>query len=595
MIRISHVLIAGLLMACLGCGESRPQTSDIRDAIQDIVQGDTTSSGRAEEASALGDSESVHNFYEQRGFDPAFVDVSTEQQNVRAALTELCAAEEHGLNRADYLTEALQQSIEQAFAEDAPSDSVRTRRLAALDVALASTLLDYTSDVITGRVNPTDFGDSWQTPVHTIDPARMLAQAVADDSLGSISERVSSTHPEYAALREELSRYRSIASQGGWATVSQGEALTEGATGERVEAVVRRLAASGDLDSTMLVDSQALNDTTTLSETTTADDSRSPSDSTLEYDERIAEAVRSFQQRHGLETDGVVGESVIQAMNVPADERARQIELNLERWRWIPAQLGGRYIYVNIPAFELHAFEDGTEQMSMAVVVGEEYDDQATPVFSDTMEYVVFNPYWNIPQSIAEEEILPNAREDDGYLEQNRYEIATSWSEDAEVVPPTPENLDMVESGRYRLRQQPGPQNALGRIKFMFPNEFNIYLHDTPEDYLFERAQRAYSHGCIRVERPVELGDFVFTSDEWDADDIRSAIDSGERQIQNLQSPLPVYILYWTAFVDAEGRMNFREDLYGSDDELDEALRQSAPGESAVPCETLLSALDTDS
>lgn len=584
MIRISRVLIAGMLLAFLACGESRPQSSDVRDAIREVVQGDTTGGSRATQTSAPG--ESLHSFYEQRGFEPAFV---MERRNVRAALVELCGAEEHGLNKGDYLSEGLQRHIEQAFAADAPSDSVHAQRLAALDVALASTLLEYTSDVITGRVNPTEFGDSWQTPVHSIDPATVLGQAVADDSLGRISTRVSGAHPEYGALREELDRYRSIESRGGWPTVPEGEALAEGATDERVEALVRRLAASGDLDSTMVEEARAPNDTTTLSDTTAA------AASALEYDERIADGVRTFQERHGLEPDGVAGESVIQAMNVPAGERARQIELNLERWRWIPAQLGGRYIYVNIPAFELHAFENGTEQMSMAVVVGEEYDDQATPVFADTMEYVVFNPYWNIPQSIAEEEILPNAREDDGYLEQNRYEIATSWSDDAEVVPPTPENLDRVESRRYRLRQQPGPQNALGRIKFMFPNEFNIYLHDTPEDYLFERAQRAYSHGCIRVERPIELGDFVLTSAEWDADRIRSAIESGERQIHNLQNPLPVYILYWTAFVDAEGRMNFREDLYGSDGELDEALRRAAPDEGAVSCDTLLAALESDS
>lgn len=551
---VFNCLVAVTLFACFGCTNKSPPPQDLQSSIRAIVES--------------GGSGHVQTFYGQRGFEPAFVTLSQETQKVEEAIRLLCRADRQGLNPGAYLDASLRRHVERAYASDVESDSVRSRRLAELDVALASTLMEYSSDVITGRVDPQEFGSAWKTPVYEIDPARVLAEAVASGSVQEIPQRVSGARQQYEQLVPALQQYRVIAQRGGWPTVPDGEVLSEGATGERVEAVMRRLAASGDLDSTMLADS------------------------TLEYTSRVADAVRNFQKRHGLEQDGAVGESVIQAMNVPASERVRQIELNLERWRWIPANLGGRYLYVNIPAFELHAFSGGNEQLSMPVVVGKEYDDSATPVFSDTMEYVVFNPYWNIPQSIATEEILPKA--DGSYLADNNYEIVTGWGEGAEVVPATAQNMSLVESGRYRLRQQPGPQNALGQIKFMFPNEFDIYLHDTPAKHLFERAERAFSHGCIRVERPVELAEFVFTSGGWSAEQIRSRIESRERSVEYLESPVPVYILYWTAFVDAQGRVNFREDLYGNDQELGAALAGQGPSGSEVSCEALLALLQPE-
>ena len=549
-------LFAAALFWCFGCGSNSPQSQDVQLPIQSVVE--------------AADSGHVQTFYSQRGFEPAFVSTSQETQGVENAIKLLCRADQQGLNPASYLTPGLRQHVKRAYAAEVESDSVRARRLAELDVALASTLMEYSSDVVSGRVNPKEFGSAWKTPVYDIDPARVLAEAVSSRSLQNIPQRVSGARQQYEQLVAALETYREIAARGGWTTVPGGEAITEGTTGSRVEAVIRRLAATADLDSTMMADS------------------------TYEYTSSVSDAVSNFQERHGLAQDGIVGESVIQAMNVPATERVRQLELNLERWRWIPANLGGRYIYVNIPAFELHAFEGGSEQLSMRVVVGEEYNDRATPVFSDTMEYVVFNPYWNIPQSIASEEILPKARENPSYLAANNYEIVTGWGEGAEVVSASAENMDLVESGSYRLRQEPGPENSLGQIKFMFPNQFDIYLHDTPAEHLFDRADRAFSHGCIRVERPADLGAFVFTGSDWTAQRIRDRIQSQERSVENLESPVPVYILYWTAFVDSEGRVNFRNDLYGNDQELAAALAEQAPDENGVSCDALLALMQPE-
>jgi murein L,D-transpeptidase YcbB/YkuD len=358
--------------------------------------------------------------------------------------------------------------------------------------------------------------------------------------------------------------------KGGWPLVPDGEQINSDDTGPRVAALIARLAATGDIDSSFVA--------------ATADSAR--------YTERIARGVERFQERHGMEADGIAGEEVIRIMNVDVDARIRQIELNLERWRWIPPHLGSRYVYVNVPAFELHAVENGEEAMSMAVVVGEEYQDNATPVFSDTMEYVVFNPYWNVPEAIASTEILPEARDDPDYLSENGYEIVAGWDEGADVVSPDRDALDLVESGEYRIRQVPGPQNALGHVKFMFPNDFNIYLHDTPEEHLFDRARRAYSHGCIRVERPVDLADFVFSSDELGSESIRRRMDSGEQATEYIDDPLPVYILYWTAFVDDDGRVNFREDIYDNDSALLEALDALVPAGEGISCESIVVALD---
>lgn len=564
----SAVLLAAALVLC-ACGVGSNSEADeqrIKESITHLVRNESAS------YSVTGEDEfrdEVHAFYEQREYRPAWVSGADSRKRLNEVLDVFCRADQEGLRRGDYVNAALQRRIDQAYNGETDVDSIRAQALAELDLTVTHTLMDYASDLLTGRVDPREIGTAWKTPVDEFDVIEVLTDTTSDAPLNALSRHLNEQHSEYGELRQALERYRGIAARGGWPNVPAGEALTEGDAGPRVASLIERLAATGDVDSSMIP---------------TSPDS-------AQYSAAISSGVERFQRRHGIEIDGIAGETLIQRMNDPVEERVRQLELNLERWRWIPSQLGNRYVYVNVPAYELHAFDGGEEVLSMAVVVGEQYEDNATPVFSDTMEYVVFNPYWNVPKSIASEEIVPNARDDRDYLVRNNYEVVAGWQEGADVLDPRSADLDLVENGTHRIRQKPGPQNALGRIKFMFPNEFAIYLHDTPEEHLFQRAERAYSHGCIRIERPVEFGEYVFTSEEWTAARIQQRIDSREHGTEYLESPLPVYILYWTAFVDDEGLVNFREDIYGNDEALDAALQAEMPATDPVPCDSLTAAL----
>ena len=261
------------------------------------------------------------------------------------------------------------------------------------------------------------------------------------------------------------------------------------------------------------------------------------------YDRDLAAAVAVFQQRHSINVDSSLGSETIESMNVPASYRLGEIAANMERYRWLPRTFGTRYIFVNVPAFKLEAFDSGQKVLEMKVIVGQEYQDKATPVFSDSMETVVFRPYWDVPPSIAAKEIFPKGS---GYIARENMEVYN-------------------DHGRTAVRQRPGPKNALGFVKFLFPNDFNIYLHDTPNHALFEKDVRAFSHGCIRVEKPTELAEWVLG---WPADKVEQAMHDGpdDRGVR-LPRKIPVYITYFTAYIN-DGQLYFGNDLYGRDDKL---------------------------
>ena len=328
--------------------------------------------------------------------------------------------------------------------------------------------------------------------------------------------------------------------------------LEPGARAPEVELLRRHLAARGDLASE-LAQPQAEADL---------------------FDQPLVAALLHFQQRHGLEPDGRLGKKTVAALNVSAAERVRQIELNLERWRWLPQDLGARYILVNIPDFSLRVVEQGQQVLAMKVIVGKSY--RRTPVFSDTMRYLVINPYWEVPPRLAVEDKLPEIRKDVDFLSRNHIRVLRGWgSEEAEVDPKT---VDWARLGKgnfpYRLRQDPGPQNALGQVKFMFPNKFDVYLHDTPSRELFRRTERDASSGCIRVEKPVDLADYLLQGvPGWSHERLLSTIASGREMMVPLPAPIQVHLLYWTTWADEQGTVHFRRDLYGRDNSLDAALR----------------------
>jgi murein L,D-transpeptidase YcbB/YkuD len=283
------------------------------------------------------------------------------------------------------------------------------------------------------------------------------------------------------------------------------------------------------------------------------------------YDENLEAAIKSFQARHGLEADGIIGKSVIDALNIPLSKRIEQIVVNMERLRWMPRSFSteSNYLLVNIPEFMLHVYENNKKQWDCNVVVGER--ENKTVIFTGTLKYIVFSPHWNVPESIVKEEILPEIEKDPTYLEKQELEITGE------------------RNGTPVIRQKPGSENSLGLVKFMFPNTHNIYLHDSPAKELFKENTRAFSHGCIRVSEPVELATYLLREDpSWDQSKIIEAMNTGEEKYVTLKNKVPVYITYFTAWVDDEGRLNFRKDIYDNDARLARMILKSQEAATAM-------------
>jgi len=497
----------------------------------------------------------VATFYTSRDYTPVWFDESGQARPaVQALLESFSRANREGLAVADYGHDALATRTRQLDG-DGQSDAMDPASIAALDTRLSMAFVAYAMDLHRGRVGARNRGSRWHNDLPAVDYAGALARAAQDGDVDAALASLRPPHDGYTLLVKALADYREIVANGGWPTIADGELLSTGMSDPRVPALREHLRITGDLST----------------RTTGADTPVSN-----RFDTALADALKQFQRRHGLSADGRLGPNTRAALNVPAERRTRQIEINLERWRWLPADLGDRYIMVNIPDYRLRAFDDSKPALSMNVIVGKSYDDRATPVFSDRMRYVIFRPYWNIPDSIATEEILPEARRDHGYLARKNYQIVPVFGPNAEPMPVTDANLDRVENGGLHLRQTSGPHNSLGLIKFMFPNEYAVYLHDTPADQLFSRTQRDFSHGCVRVQDPAALARFVLEGrPEWeDAARIDRALHEGSRQRVDLAQSIPVYLIYWTAFVSDEG-VQFRNDLYSHDDELDAAMRQA--------------------
>lgn len=309
----------------------------------------------------------------------------------------------------------------------------------------------------------------------------------------------------------------------------------------RVQSLRQRLWLSGDVDTLDVIDS-------------------------FEFDEELEHAVRGFQERHGLETDGVVGRDTLAALNVPVEERIQQVLLNMERWRWLPEEMGSRYLMVNMAGFDLQLVENEATVMDMRVIIGRPY--RSTPAFVAEMTHLVFNPYWNVPHKLALLDLLPAQQKDPQYLSRKGFRVFSDWSRDAIEV--DPDSIDWSQYNEnnfvFRLRQEPGAANSLGRIKFMMPNPHAVYLHDTPAQHLFRRAVRTFSSGCIRVEQPVRLATTLLQGKRrWTDGDVMQIIASRENRAVFLSRKIPVYMLYLTAWVDDAGRVHFRDDVYGRD------------------------------
>ncbi len=460
--------------------------------------------------------------------------------------------------------------------------SYEAQDLAELDLLLSNSFLTYAHDLHYGRVRAEQINLELSTAERPVNLSNLLITAIETNQVQGTLDSLLPKYPMYTKLRISLKEYREIAANGGWQPVPYGDKFKKGARGQRVLALRKRLTVTGELDSSV-------------------------AQSDL-FDETLDQAVRKYQQRNGLYVDGVVGKSTIEALNVPVEERVSQIELTMERWRLLPQYLGSRYILVNIANYHLYGVENNNDSINMRIVVGKPRWN--TPMFSEEMTHIVINPYWNIPPSIFKDDIAPRIKEDPEYMAKRNIDALGLKApqkivvEETEVVE-VEENVESAEvtdgnnaekeqlseveiqnkkaqeeyaskvlSGKYSLRQNPGPGNPLGRIKFLFPNRHSVYLHDTPNRGFFRRAQRNFSHGCIRVEKPVELAEFVLYSDpSWTQSTIQSNINKGKIKTVHLEQTIPVYVLYFTAWVDNDGYVNFHKDVYGLDQTLYNALR----------------------
>ncbi|MCJ7488290.1 MAG: L,D-transpeptidase family protein [Candidatus Aminicenantes bacterium] len=501
-------------------------------------------------------------FYERRVYNAAWSRNNVPSPLVSSYLSSLEQAWKDGLRPQDYHLAALSTLIEkiQQRADQRPCPSADD--LVDLDLLLTDSFLVYSSHLFSGKVNPESINAEWKATRREGDMGRILEEALEKKSISESLQTLLPQYPGYFRLRQALLFWRgqSMRTDAGQ-LLSPGPKIQKGDRGEQVASLRNRLKSIENLE-------------TGVPGKVASDDV---------FDEELEESAMGFQRRHGLEPDGVVGMATLNALNTPPEERLKQIELNLERWRWLPHELGRRYILINIANFELDVVEEDVRQMTMRVVVGSEF--QRTPVFSDQMTYVVFNPYWNIPTSIAVKEVIPSVRKDPDYLtKQNIKLIRDRGAGEEEVNPQTIDWSTMnTRNLSFRFRQESGAKNSLGQAKFMFPNKFSVYLHGTPSMGLFSRSERALSHGCIRVEKPVELAEFLLRYDPaWTRERILSTIASNKELTVQLPKPYFVHLLYWTSWAEEDGTIHFRKDIYQRDQRLLAELREAAP---AVPAQ----------
>ena len=492
-------------------------------------------------------------FYERRDYQPAWVGQGGPEPQAAVLMEAIAGAGGEGLNPAFYhLAELnrLQERIREDLSQGQPLDP---DRLADLDLLCTDAFLIYGTHLFAGCLNPETIDPEWTALRADIDLADALEKSLEADALMETLKQLRPPQPGYIRLRRALAQYRDIVAGGGWPLTPGGPTLHPGDSGDRVMILRQRLRVTGDHPG-------------------------EPAERVGLFDEQLELAVTRFQWRHGLDPDGMVGPATLAELNVPAEDRLRQLAVNMQRWCWLPHYLGLRYILVNIADFKLDVIETGRLVLSMRVVVGRDY--RRTPVFTDQMTHLVLNPYWNIPESIAIEDMLPKIKKDRGYLAAEKIRIFQGWSADAPAIDPGTIDWDRVSTGSfpYRLRQDPGPANALGRVKFMFPNKHNVYLHDTPARQLFQQTERAFSSGCIRVEEPIDLAAYLLQKDpEWSREAILAAIEKGEERSIPLPEPIAIHLLYWTAWVDQTQTVHFRKDIYGRDRLIDEALDQEPP------------------
>lgn len=483
---------------------------------------------------SAGIDKNLTDIYHSNGLQPFWIENGKPSQRAVDIINVLEDSKNHGLDPNSYFLDGIVQY----------TDSKQAADLVRLDVLLSLGMMRYVADQREGRILPREIDSVLfeSASDEDIDWAALKDAAFGATDMKTFLEQQAPPFLQYHQLQKKMAEYRDLAAEGGWPSIAAGETLKPGMDDPRINDVRQRLTTTGEITTENI-------------------------DSTL-FDPELEEAVKHFQKRHNLHPDGAIGKQTLAAMNITVEDRLNQINVNMERYRWLDREDKGRRVIVNIASFEAFAGEAGKFDLSMPVVVGKLHHE--TPVFSDSIKYIVFNPYWTLTPNIARNETLPKLKKDPLYLQKHDMRIFQGWGDDSKELDPMKIDWSKVtkkEMNQYRVRQDPGPKNSLGTLKIIFPNKYDVYLHDTPAQSLFKRENRAFSHGCIRMDRPVEMASWVLGGEEkgWGVKRINEIIKSKKRQVAVLEKPLPVHILYRTTYVDENNKIHFFEDVYGRD------------------------------
>jgi L,D-transpeptidase YcbB len=531
--------VAATALVLTACGESEPpalpaETLQLtlasleQDSVATLATGDT-----------VRVSTQTAEFYATRGHEAAWVDRKKLLDRGRSLHETIGRAEEDGLNPALYrhdVAAAMLAAVETAERDQRLADSVAVRYLADVDLLPTEGINRYARDLVTGTLDPAEAGLDWRIASEVPYEQTVLRNLMEGRDPQEVVAHLRPSIPYYERMRAALAQYRVVSAAGGWPEVPEGATLKEGERNPAVAVLRERFVRGGDRREAELASAGA-------------------QDPSL-FDASLKEAVQHFQGRHAIEADGAVGAGTLKELNHTVEDRIAEMKLNLDRWRWLPNELGERFVMVNIAGFELEVVDRGRAVQTMNVVVGKL--DRQTPIFADSIQYVVVNPYWNVPNGIFQKDVQPAMQRDPMYLAKN--------------------NMEFVNG---RVRQKPGPKNALGRYKFLFPNEFDVYLHDTPQGHLFSRTSRDFSSGCIRLERPEEFARLLLDmQSDRGAGQLDAMLTNWNERWIKLDRPLPVYLLYFTAWVEEDGTVRFHHDVYGRDGKLVPQVEEKLEGAS---------------